>query len=581
MPEPSADLIFTREKAADDAQEILRPVGTITEIRIENPTTGKPDLVGFWPDGTHIDNQKAATIGRFGRKMEKIDGDEKKSFTSFAKTFVRQHFNPLVEEEIPSFEEWMFNKTTYSSKRKENLAKVLLSTERMSKKTPSSNSFIKREGYEKPKNARGINSYTDESKVLIGRFQHAIDKKLFSTKWFVKGKNPNTWPGLLRERFGDNGVMGTDFTSFEAHHRDVFADVVHYAFMHMIRDCGLTNDYKRLLSRVMKGTNVTEFSRLRAEIDERLMSGAMWTSSANGLLNLLIMSYLVARSKAPDVAPELLAINIDDYFTGYVEGDDGICVDEQIDESIIQRLGIILKFEKHSHFTRASFCGIICDDSNLETPEVLKDPIKVLRNFFILDARYIGARKSIHKGLLRAKALSLMCNHKNCPIIGPLCDKICELTRGHSLVATSENDFKQHYIDEAVQKKLWTTRSVVTERARILVEEVFNITCAEQLRIESEINNSTGRIYVDLSRYAHVDQARYLDLYVKRDNEVCMRPEIRPFRPVILDSIPTKRGDAAAQRKSVVKANRTYDTQVDLIEHDESVYALALKYNAD
>lgn len=569
MNEPADDLYIVARK---QEEWVHRPICCIPSIRIVNPTTGLPDLTGFWMDPNHVDNQIAACVHRFGRDMPMIEGKLGKDFTEYAKAFIVTHFTPLQPDEVLDFAAWL-DKTPYSQGRKDYLTITRWEAERLEETFCDSKSFLKKEGYGKIKQPRAINSYVDASKAILGPLQHAIDKKTFSTKWFVKGKNPNTWPQLLLERFGDNPVMGTDFSSFEAHHRGAFAFVVHYWVMHMVRDCGQSNAYLRLVSRMMRGTNKTEFSAIRAEIDERLMSGAMWTSSANGVLNLLIMSYLNARTCNKTAPPAELATNIDEYFQGFVEGDDGICIDRQVEQSLIDRLGVVLKFETASHFSRASFCGIVCDVSDPTKLEVIKDPIKVLRNFFIIDGKYANSSDKVHMALLRAKAYSLMCNHHNSPIIGPLCDKVCEMTRGVSIRVTSETDFKRSFIEETLAKKLWQKKSHVTPASRLLTEEMFGVTCEQQLRFERTIAAATGEIRLDLSEFASPHEREYIETNVVPRGRCCVRPETRPWQPRWEQYAFWERVHPDLRNKTVVAVNNRY-LRGGRCEADDSVLPL-------
>ena len=59
---------------------------------------------------------------------------------------------------------------------------------------------------------------------------------------------------------------------------------------------------KDLVCYLMGARNECSFKHVHASVDERLMSGALWTSSANGMLNLLLSSYISARTVLPNAA---------------------------------------------------------------------------------------------------------------------------------------------------------------------------------------------------------------------------------------------------------------------------------------
>jgi predicted nucleic acid-binding Zn-ribbon protein len=327
--------------------------------------------------------------------------------------------------------------------------------------------------------------------------------------------------------------METDFSSFEAHHRDGFAEIGRFWMMHMCRECG-TNGFRRMVSRMLKGTNTSVFKSITASVDERLMSGAMWTSSQNGVLNLLIMSYLNGRTMFPDVDPTSLAHNVDSFFCGLVEGDDGICRDRRVDPSLISSLGIDLKFKTFKHFGDASFCGNVCDPFELR---VVSDPIKVLKNFFVLPSKYRGSRETLCNAMLRAKALSYKYSLNDCPIIGPLCHSICNLTRSVSIdsALTELEDHKRDLVRRSVLAKTWKDEPNITQRSRELVESHFGVSIAKQLEIEQIISQSSdGHYKLDLYQFMTTDDLMLSDYVTTVDAPIPVFP-LNHVNPIITD----------------------------------------------
>jgi hypothetical protein len=252
--------------------------------------------------------------------------------------------------------------------------------------------------------------------------------------------------------------------------------------MHMVRNLPKANYLKRLLVRMIKGTNVCRFKHVTATIEERLMSGVMWTSLGNGLLNLIIMSYLSARSKYPNKSVPELAREISN-FHALIEGDDGMCRDFPQNENIIADLGIKLKFNKYDNFGCASFCGQVCDP---EERRIVADPMRVLRRFFALPRQYVRARDSKKYGLMRAKALSLKYQYPHAPVVGALCDWALDITRGHSTEGFRAV-LEAHKVDilvKATESKVWLEKANPSLQSRSLVQNKFGLSISRQIEIE-------------------------------------------------------------------------------------------------
>lgn len=461
-----------------------RPMGVFSSCRFVDSQTGLVVFAPFTPHVSRPRNQIASVLHRFSRKMPDFDGDEVEKFKQYARCVITS-LKPVDWDDVPTTGNWLEG-TSYGPGRKLTLAmlraaKILLDDDIIKNK-----SFVKLEAYIMPKFARAINSYTDLSKAIMGPICKAIDKATYrQVKHFVKGTNPASWPTLLRDTFGGESVMETDFSSFEAHHRGVLAWCGWFWMMHMCRNVA-SPAFKRLISRLVLGTNTCVFKHITAEVDQRLMSGALWTSSMNGMLNFLLLSYLNGRTVFPDASPEWLAANRDEFFTGFVEGDDGLCINRNVDPSLIKRLGLDLKFKTSAHYGDASFCGIVCDPVEMK---LVSDPTKIMRNFPVCDPKYALSSDSTIKRLMRAKALSYSVNLMECPVIGPLCYAVCKATSGYQpLEEMSEtHSWKAASIDEALQCGNHLVEPTITESSRLLVEKHFGLTIESQLEIERAI----------------------------------------------------------------------------------------------
>lgn len=496
--------------------------GSIGPFGIVQPGSRKPLLSTYVFDPNSARNQIAACVHRMGRLMPPIDP------TEFDK--VKKYFVTLLGEVWPSpstrvklsFAEWIETRG-YTGGRKKYLSKLYEDVKYswITKKNLYVESFIKEEGYEEEgKMPRGINSYSDFTKVILGPLFHTIDKDTFAAPYFVKGSNPLKWRDMLEERFGDMEVLSTDFSSFEAHHRAEYSELIYMWYKHMTRRMDNMHEFDQLVSSMMLGRNRITFSSISVEVDQRLMSGALWTSSANSVLNFVLTSYMWMKTKFPNQSPEENARNVRSEFVGLFEGDDGICPNVGISQVLVDDLGLVLKPTPSPTYNAAGFCGICCDR---DTGIVIRDPIAFLRKFFCLPrkaSRYKRARKL---ALYKAKALSYSYLFSGCPVVGAVCEYVIRNTRNidHRPALQDFDAYdREHLVFEA-------GTNTVQNSSRVLVEHTYGVSVAEQLRIESHFERaSMFCTELDLSMYALESDKRNVDTYLQEDPTLWKRPDI-------------------------------------------------------
>lgn len=490
--------------------DLNQMVGFYNELRPVSPMTGEMQLSAIIHDQKDVRNKISSIMHRFARDMPVPEQGTIAEFRVYAKALIEKLFEPLKATELRTFREWM-DKTHYTPAQKSYLTNLRQQVTHIDGNTIKNDSFIKWEAYTAMgKMSRSINSYSDESKVILGPLFHSIDKKTFSTKYFVKGIDPLERPAMLKKLFGSRPVMGTDFSSFEAHHSGVFCDVTRHWALHMTRGLNLPRHLRVLISRMFLGRNLCDMGDVVAEVDQRLMSGALWTSSANGVLNLCILSYLNSRAKFPAMDVLELVGRHEECFQGFVEGDDGICLDEFVPEDLITKLGIVLKFDHFTSYGEASFCGIVCDDV---VGVNLSDPMKFLSKFFVMPPKYAHARASIQSAYLRAKALSYKYALNDCPIIGPVCHAVCRMTKNADpLRASADVDtYKLEQLERAIKTKVWTLTPNIRPESRELMTRVFGVSVDDQLRIEEAFTQAVcGPVEVELAHLqtpAHAEHA--------------------------------------------------------------------------
>lgn len=548
-------------------------VGVLKGIGIMQPGLGRPLLTPFKPHLSHPANQVEASLHRFGRLMESPDGETQKRLYRYAVEYIRRAWpRTLRSEDVPTVREWLDN-CNYPGGRRLALEKLRVELYEINQQSAIVKAFIKDEGYDEPKIPRAINSYVDESKTILGALTQAVDKMTFGvgqigephrdmnpgTRHFVKGTNPRDWPSKLEEVFGESKVQCTDFSSFEAHHSGVYARIVNYWYLHMVRNIKGIRPIKDLVSRMMLGRNIIRFRDISVEIDQRLMSGALWTSSANGVLNLILMGFLSMSAKHKDADPETLAALAIRELRGFVEGDDGICEDLSISKQLIKKMGLVLKMKHYPSYDRAGFCGIVCDRAS---GVVLKDPIPVLRKFFFLPQRYVSCSEKQAYSLYRARALSYMCNFGSCPIIGPLCQWVCELTRSYDARGGLSvlDSYHRTSAETAIHEHAWKNDYKISLESRTIVEEEFGIPIDEQIRIEKALTATRGPLAeVDLSHYAKTWDIHHSHEYVVTDTRHFIEPNfnLRPITHGILkDGLVAQAKSEFVKKMSRVRVSR-------------------------
>lgn len=487
-----------------------KPVAAMarSKFSVRDVATNLELLTMFYPDTNNVANMVAATVHRFGCEMPRRDPDRMQAITCYAVAFILRYLPKAKLADLKPHEEYLKQcGCHYGQSRISVLRELRRDFQKLTSEFLKVKSFIKNECYPTPKQPRAINSPSDLSKTFLGPLIQMFDKTLFKLPWFVKGTNPREWPRRLKDLFRDDPVIETDFSSFEAHHTGDYAHIVHFAIMHYLRDI-CDNATKRLISKLILGTHVIEFKYINVRVKQRLMSGALWTSSANGLLNLILMSYMILQSAHPGVHPSKLIDHMDEV-RGVVEGDDGLFYDPGVDQRLFGQLGLRLEFERHTHFSQSSFCGIICDPDSLT---VVTDPIKVLGKITLIDRRYVTAKESTKTCLVRAKALSYMVNYSSCPIIGPLCHRICELTRSYKVTYRhSERDaYHADLLKIALEEKVWMHKATVPMSSRLLVEKHFKIPIQTQLDWEARIGCFTDKLMLDLSGFYDLRKMDYV-----------------------------------------------------------------------
>jgi len=461
------------------------------------------------PDTKSKVNQVASSC-RVSREM-KIDPKHPGvcKFVEYAKAWIDTHVSRASITDIKSFDDWI-DSSNMTGARRSYLRELYAETTGINFRDLTCQSFIKFEDYYSAdkgcgvyKTPRAINSLSDKFKCLMGPICNALDKALYTgektKKYFVKGSNPKTWGSRLRELFGNRPVYGTDFTSFEAHHQGPYAEVVAYWMKHTLQPVH-DKFSAMLLDEAVLGVNECNYAKFIMWILQCLMSGSFWTSSSNGLLNLLKLSYassiaLLVGEDAHLRLGEVSALDTmqivrktDETFTGLCEGDDGIFLFGPFALLLLVAMGVLLKLDYYDNYSQASFCGIICSE---ESDVIVADPRKIIRRFQWISYQYLGRRKGFLLGLYRAKALSLYTLYRNAPVVGEFLHAVLRHTRTCN-VTDAMIDSLGHYRKDFFDADAWKEPPLVSIQDRLLVEKLWGVTEAQQDLIETACKRTTS-----------------------------------------------------------------------------------------
>jgi hypothetical protein len=394
------------------------------------------------------------------------------------RTFCRHHFRYFNKcDDWMTHAEWLKG-SSYNEQRK----KQVMDADKTWASPHNAECFIKDEFYEEVKAPRSIMAYNDKMKYQLGPFIKSLEKKFFSHKFFVKGMDDKQRDEKLDLICGDNNVGFTDFSSFESHHRGIYAELF-VEFVNYLRDgCG-TEEF-RLFKDVVLGCNHLVYPKvgITAKVPQRLMSGALWTSFQNSFLNIFILKYLKFRANS-------YRFDWDD-LDMMVEGDDGIFKAFNIRRSIIDKLGLKLKLKYANHYRYASFCGRVVTDNVCVT-----DPMKLIMKLMWIKMRYSGSKATTLNGLLKSKAMSYATSYRNAPIIHALCYDIYNKTKRY------DHRKSVMMMDGYDRGKALSSVHVVQPpdvpgSARELVEQLYGISANQQLSIENAIKTHSGLHYV-------------------------------------------------------------------------------------
>jgi len=360
-------------------------------------------------------------------------------------------------------------------------------------------SFVKLESYPTFKEARWINSRSDEFKVYCGPAIKAIEHMLYELPEFIKHvpvpDRPQKILGLKNSglRYYEN-----DFKAFESLFVPELMDVLE---CQLYRFC--LQAYPELRDEICNAATGTNKLRTRLgvwlELMGKRMSGDMFTSLGNGFSNLMLAKF-IAFVKGGSL-------------TGFVEGDDGLfATTVNLSALDYSDLGFEVEIKELTDPTKGHFCGMTMGAQN----EILKDPRRVFQNFGWTSS-FIGAGNAVMDGLLRSKALSLLYEMPNCPIVGVLARTALEITSGVDAIEHRELYLQSKSLSELTEHA--ETRCgpfTPSPEARDVMKELFGIEPEVQLAVEAAIERHDMQFVADLLPPSSENQF-YYERYLEFD----------------------------------------------------------------
>lgn len=466
----------------------LNPVKSDFEIKhfrdIDRPR--KPTQVSLGPHFVgaampHPDSDPhtaaAGVCARFGRAPPEPDPKTLDRFERFVGQWLSKNLVPLPPDTDVSFDTWIAE-TPYPEWRKKELRSAKVENIFDGKKYFKCKSFIKDECYPSYKHARGINSRTDPFKCAIGPWFKVIEKVLFRLPYFIKKVPVSQRAQFIKDRLFTLGAcyLTSDYTSFEAlFTSELMKKCEFQLYKYMTQFIPNHDEFWRMLDEVLAATNSCAFRDFLVKIKATRMSGEMCTSLGNGFSNLMFILFVCSE----------LGSTVD----GVVEGDDGLFVvnGPVPTEADFAKLGLRIKLQVFDRLSDASFCGLVFDEEDCVN---VTDPLPEIVSFGLGTSKYMSAKDSTLKSLLRCKSLSMVHQYSGCPILQEIGLYGIRVTKGidHRTYMNSRHvcTWERDQLIEAsrMEKRLFEVVREPPRRTRLLVERLYGISIERQLAIE-------------------------------------------------------------------------------------------------
>lgn len=440
----------------------------------------------LWTHTHDPDNAVLGVMKRIATKMPDCDQALFEKFFDFSVDMILTQLKTCVlrADSDLSVGTWL-KKTNYPNYRKEELLEVSESHEKLTMKDRVVSSHIKHEPYVEPKYARGIYSRSDFFKTYFGPACGKVGRRFFKLKWFIKKYSAMGKLDRMRELFDNEFVkcFTNDFTAFESTMRRTFMAIEVFFFAHCFQNLSNFDDLVEEVMSFKMGTNTMKFNWFIVKLLAKRYSGEMDTSLCNGLINWLLMTFLLRESGHPP------RFYLED-FPPQIEGDDSLGVYiHPLDTTILSRLGAKAKVMVFDKYYDASFCGMIFSD---ECDAIIRNPITCMLDFGYCHYKYRFSNSRSKSKLLKAKSLSLLCSYPGCPIVKELALYGLRVTASvgnrHSLafvLKRTSDVYQRSLIGKLFGEDFerWAAQPVEMS-TRCQMEKIFGISVDDQLLIE-------------------------------------------------------------------------------------------------
>lgn len=422
----------------------------------------------------------ASAVPPFVPKMQR-------AFRSFVRMWLQRNMAVLPSDTDYTVEHWL-SRAPYSQARKDELLASWNACNRtISRRHYRNKMFTKHEDYTTWKQARCINSRTDQFKCLTGPYFHAIEQLLFRTKNFIKFVPVRGRPRFIRDRLQSTSdyYACTDHSAFESHMTpEVLKACEFQLYRHVLGQAG-----RPVLGHIfhaLAGTNTCVSRGCTVTLKGARMSGDMCTSLGNGFTNMMTMFFMCSQKH----------LECD----GIFEGDDGITrISGKLEDlptvDDFKAIGMDLKLKYVSDLASADFCGLVSHPKVLEN---LADPNELLVKFGWTMSTYMHSKPAMRLRLLRAKAYSLAFELPHCPIAAALASYALRVTTGVKPLFQTDHSSKwwEQQLLSFEGSGFGRLRKLFTElhreipiESREVVRREFNVPIAHQLKVEAYLNS--------------------------------------------------------------------------------------------
>jgi hypothetical protein len=435
----------------------------------------------------HVDPSDMATVAlgirkRFVNKPPDHDKNLLRKLQLFVSHWCNDNLVPLPVDTDLTLDTWL-ESTAYSRGRINELKKKWQDVGGvLQKKHFKVRSFVKDESYPEFKHARLINARHDVFKCYVGPTFKCIEKELFKLPWFIKNIPVRDRPSYIKDYVGKLGSIYsiTDYTAFESLFvGELMQNCEFVLYDYMTQNLPNHGEFMRTCNEILAGQNECISNMFKVTVEATRMSGEMCTSLGNSFANLMFMLFILHENG--NVNPR-----------GVVEGDDGIFSFDNSPPTSKQfeKLGLVIKLELVDDISKASFCGLVFDPVDLIN---IANPFKILCQTGFTTQEYAFSKSKVLRGLLKAKAFSLIYQYPGCPVISSF---------ARYLLRNLEDDyvyFRKGHTDytDILQKEAFTFwlrhKDVLTVETgmntRILMEQVFGMSIDVQLQLEDFFDN--------------------------------------------------------------------------------------------